>query len=95
MTPVKAAVTTWLPAASAAVLNAAWPAASTGTAEASTVAPSVNVTVPTGTPPVEVTVAVKVTEVPELEGLGDEVNAVAVLEVVESPQYWACLPMTA
>src|SRR5262245_26116793 len=60
--PVKAAVTTWLPTASADVLNAAWPVPSTGTLDARTLAPSVNVTVPAGTPLPEVTVAVNVTD---------------------------------
>jgi hypothetical protein len=61
---VKVAVTSCVPAASAEVLKAAWPAALTATLEASTVLPSANVTVPTGTPPLEVTVAVKVTDWP-------------------------------
>src|ERR1700687_4389230 len=41
--PVKAAVMTWLPTASAAVLNAAWPVPSTVSPEARTVDPSENV----------------------------------------------------
>ena len=63
---------------SVVVLNEAWPPPSTATLEAHTVAPSVNVTVPAGTPPPEVTVAVKVTDCPGVDGFGDEVSAVVV-----------------
>ena len=59
----------WLPTASAVVLNDAWPAPSTGTLDAQTVAPSVKVTVPTGTPPLEVVVEVKVTDWPNDRGI--------------------------
>src|SRR5438477_2360644 len=62
LVPVKVAVMVWLPAASAAVLKAAAPAPLTGTLEARTVEPSANVTLPVGTPPVPVTVAVNVTD---------------------------------
>ena len=44
----------------------------------STVAPSENVTLPAGVPPAEVTVAVKVTDCPEVDGLSDDVSAVEV-----------------
>ena len=60
--PVKAAVMVWLATLSAVVLNDAWPAPSTGTLDARTVAPSENVTVPTGTPLPELVVEVKVTD---------------------------------
>ena len=78
LAPVKAAVRVWLPTASAAVLKAAWPAPSTATLEAQTVAPSVKVTVPAGTPAPEVTVAVNVTDCPNVEGLGEELSVVVV-----------------
>lgn len=76
--PVKEAVMVLEPTASADVLKAAWPELSTATFEASTVLPSVNVTVPTGTPPVELTVAVKVTDWPKTDGLGEELTVVVV-----------------
>jgi hypothetical protein len=76
--PVKVAVMVWLPTASAAVLNDAWPEPLTGTFDAQTVAPSVKVTVPTGTPPLEVVVEVKVTDWPKEEGLGEEAAVVEV-----------------
>jgi hypothetical protein len=76
--PVKAAVTVWLPAASADVLKDACPAASTATLLARVVAPSVNVTEPVGVPLAPLTVAVNVTAWPTVEGLGDEVSAVVV-----------------
>jgi hypothetical protein len=76
--PVNVAVRVWLPTVSAAVLKLAWPALSTATFEAKTVAPSANVTVPVGTPPLPVTVAVNVTDWPDVEGLGEELNTVAV-----------------
>ena len=63
------------------MLNAAWPDPSTATLEASTVLPSIKVTVPTGVPPLEVTVAVKVTDCPKTEGLGDELTVVVVANV--------------
>ena len=72
----------WLPTASAAVLNDARPEPSTGTFDAQTVAPSVKVTVPTGTPPPEVVVEVKVTDWPKTEGLGEEVAVVVVMVAV-------------
>ncbi len=76
--PVKAAVRVWLPTAKAVVLNVAWPEPFTGTFEAQTVAPSVKVTVPTGTPAPEVVVEVKVTNWPKTEGLGEELAVVVV-----------------
>src|SRR5579872_153561 len=76
--PVKAAVIVLLPTASAAVLNAAWPLLSTTTFEASTLLPWVKVTVPTGAPELEVTLAVKLTDCPKVDGLGVEVTVVVV-----------------
>ena len=61
LAPVKLAVMVWLATASVEVLNEAWPEPSTGTFAAHTVLPSVKVTVPTGTPPLEVVAEVKVT----------------------------------
>ena len=77
--PLKVAVITWLPSASADVEKATCPEALTGTFAARVVGPSVNVTVPvvTGSPPL-VTVAVKVTEVPVVDGFGDELTTVVV-----------------
>src|ERR1051326_2182123 len=73
--PVKFAVITWVPTASAAVVNDAWPLA-TGTADA--VAPSWKVTVPLGVPAAELTVAVNVTLCPNTDGLGAELTVVLV-----------------
>src|SRR5688572_21265340 len=78
-TPVNAAVSTWLPAVSAEVVKDARPVASTLTLEAHTVAPSVNVTLPRGVPEGEVTVAVKVTGCPSVDGFGDDVSVVVVV----------------
>jgi len=58
------------PTASAEVLNVALPLASV--AVLSVDAPSLKVTVPVGVPPVEVTVAVKVTAAANVEGFRDE-----------------------
>ena len=54
----------------------------TATFEASTVEASENVTVPDGVPPVEVTVAVKVTDWPKFDGFGDDVTDVEVAKLV-------------
>jgi hypothetical protein len=43
------------------------------------VEPFLNVTVPVGVPPLEVTVAVKVTAWPDFDGLSDEVSEVELL----------------
>ena len=62
------------------VLNAACPDASSGTV-ASNVAPSLKLTEPVGVPGaefVELTVAVKVTNCPKLEGLDEEVRLTSV-----------------
>ena len=69
----------WLPTPSAVVLNDAWPEPFTVTLDAQIVAPSVKVTVPTGTPPLEVVVEVKVTDWPKTEGFGEELAVVAVV----------------
>ena len=79
LVPVKAAVRVWPPAARAVVLNEAWPAPSTDTLDAHTVAPSVKVTVPVGTPPLEVVVEVKVTDWPKTEGFGEARSVVVVV----------------
>ena len=76
--PVKVAVMVCVPTASVEVEKEAWPAPSTVTLEARTVAPSVKVTVPVGTPPVPATVAVNVTDWPDVDGFGDEVRVVVV-----------------
>ena len=78
LVPVKFAVIVCEPTGSAEVLNDAWPEASTGTDNASTVAPSRNVTVPVGVPEPDVTVAVKVTGWPNTDGFGDDPTPVAV-----------------
>jgi hypothetical protein len=78
LAPVKVAVMVWLPAASAVVLNEAWPAPSTVTFDARTVDPSLKVTAPTGRPPLEVVVDVKVTNWPDVEGFGEELAVVLV-----------------
>jgi hypothetical protein len=75
---VKPAVIAWLPTASVVVLNVATPLLFTATFDASVVAPSANATVPAGVPAMEVTVAVKVTDCPNVEGFGEEVTVVAV-----------------
>src|SRR4051794_2928614 len=62
LVPLNVAVIVCVPTASADVVNAACPAESTVMLEASTVAPSVKVTVPVGIPTVAVTVAVKVAD---------------------------------
>src|ERR1017187_10551812 len=77
--PVKVAVMVWLPTARAVVLNDAWPEPFTVTLDAQIEAPSVKVTVPTGTPPLEVVVEVKVTDWPKTEGFGEELAVVAVV----------------
>jgi hypothetical protein len=80
--PVKEAVMVWLPTLRVEVENDAWPLVLTVTLEAKTVAPSANVTEPAGVPPVEVMVAVKVTDVPEFDGFGVEVTLVEVVKLV-------------
>src|ERR1051325_4933998 len=94
----------WLPTEREDVLIVATPLFSVTAAPRLTPL-SRNWTVPVGVPAVEVTVAVKVTEAPEAEGLTDEVRTVPVLlrvmscttapEVVAakfvSPLYWAVM----
>ena len=54
----------------------------------STVAPSRNVTVPVGTPAAEVTVAVRVTACPVVEGFGVEVKVVVVAAAAGAFTTW-------
>lgn len=75
--PVNAAVIVWVATESVLVVKVALPLV-TVTAEASVVAPSVNLTVPVGVPPDELMVAVKVTDCPGPEGVADEATAVVV-----------------
>jgi len=74
------AVRVWLPTATSAVLKAAFPEPSTATPDAQTVALSVNVTVPAGTPAPEATFAVNVTYCPNVEGLGEELSEVVAVQ---------------
>ena len=76
--PVNDAVIVCLPTASALVLNVACPLALTATFDAQVEAPSVNVTVPTGIPAADATVAVNVTDWPKVDGFGAELTAVVV-----------------
>ena len=75
---MKVAVRVWLPTERAAVLKDALPELFTGTFDAQTVEPSVKVTAPAGVPLADVVVEVKVTDCPEVEGLGEEVAEVVV-----------------
>ncbi len=54
----------------------------------STVAPSLNVTVPVGTPAAEVTVALRVTACPVVEGFGVEVRLVEVAAAAGAFTIW-------
>ena len=78
LAPLNVAVIVWLPTLSAMVLNDAWPEPFTVTLDAKTAAPSVKVTVPTGTPQLEIVVEVNVTAWPNVEGFGEEVAVVLV-----------------
>src|SRR2546425_1198267 len=60
----------------------------TSVAVPSTVAPSRNVTVPVGTPAAEVTVAVRVTACPVVEGFGVEVKVVVVAAAAGAFTTW-------
>src|SRR2546428_12635683 len=60
----------------------------TRSAMPSTVAPSRNVTVPVGTPAVEVTVALRVTACPVVEGFGVEVRVVVVAAAAGAFTIW-------
>jgi hypothetical protein len=66
----------WVPTPSAAVVRLALPADSATVP--SGVAPSMNVTLPVGVLPAPVTVAVNVTDWPNVLGLGEAVRAVVV-----------------
>jgi len=79
LVPAKLAVIVCEPTGSAEVLKEAWPEASMEIDDASTVAPSRNVTVPVGVPEPDVTVAVKVTAWPNTAGFGDDPTAVVVV----------------
>ena len=69
----------WAPRASVVVVKVAWPAVSVSGAPR-LVTPSLNCTVPEGVPEPEVTVAVKDTDWPGIDGFGpaDRTRAVAV-----------------
>ena len=60
------------------MLNNACPEPSTGTFDAKTDEPSLNVTEPAGTPALDVVVEVQVTVWPEPDGFGEQVNWVLV-----------------
>jgi hypothetical protein len=79
--PEYTAVIVCVPAASPAVVRVALPLLSRG-AVPRTVEASSNVTVPVGVPaPLDVTVVLRTTGVPEAEGFGDDVSTV-VLELL-------------
>ena len=65
-----------MPAARVAVLNAATPEPSSGTATLSAVEPSLNITVPVGVPLDEETVTVKVTFAPGVDGFRLETSCI-------------------
>ena len=73
------AVTEWSPIASVPIETLAWPPDKVPTPI--TVAPSESVTVPDGVPAVADTIAVNVTELPNLEGFGDAIRPVVVAAV--------------
>jgi hypothetical protein len=75
--PPYSAVIEWLPVVSVDVPKVATPLPFRS-AVPSVVAPSLNVTVPVGVPAVDVTVAVNVTDCPNVDGFSAEVSAVAV-----------------
>jgi len=79
LTLLTAKLMVWLATGSAMVLNDACPEPFTVTLDAKTMDPSVKVTLPTGTPPLEVVVEVKVTGWPKTEGFGEEVAVVVVV----------------
>ena len=71
----------WLPTAKVDVVNVAFPVPSNATAAPSDVPPFENDTVPDGTvvPEAGVTVAVNVTDCPEVEGFKEEIRPVVVV----------------
>jgi len=73
--PPYTAVRLWLPALKAEVVKVATPEAFSVPVP-NEVVPSLNVTVPLGVPPPEVTVAVNVTAPPYVDGLGNDVRDV-------------------
>lgn len=77
--PLYAAVMECEATARVEVVKVAWPAPSSVEVP-SVVVPSLNVTVPEGTPPLELTVAVKVTDWLKTEGLADETAVVVVVK---------------
>ena len=70
----------WEATASVEVVKVAWPVPSSVEVPR-VVVPSLNVTVPMGVPPLEVTVAVKVTDWLKTEGLAEELTVVVVVNV--------------
>ena len=75
--PLYTAVMEWVPTSNEDVLNVALPPLSVAVPRV--VDPFLNVTVPAGVPPLEVTVAVKVTDWFNFEGLRDEVTVLELL----------------
>jgi hypothetical protein len=75
--PPKIAVIEWLPAASALVLNVAWPLPLSEPVP-SIVAPSIKVTVPVGVMIRPLTLAVNVTDWPNALGLSEDITDVVV-----------------
>jgi len=65
------------PVVNATVVNIACPEVLSGPVP-NAVTPSLKITFPVGTPPLEITVAVKVTDWPSVDGLNDEVKVVVV-----------------
>ena len=63
------------------VVNVAWPEPLSAEVPR-VVVPSLNVTVPVGVPPLEVTVAVNVTDWLKTDGLADELTVVVVVNVL-------------
>jgi hypothetical protein len=78
--PLYSAVIVWVPALKLDMLKLACPLLLRGVGPASTVVPSLNVTLPSVTALLPlVTVAVKVTDCPNVDGLSEEVTLVVVV----------------